>query len=250
MTRKIPEDIAEIDQEIRNFLDSRDDQGRIIGGALGVYAFYDYDEEPIYVGQTEEGLRVRIRQHLTNQRTDAVAMNVLDPFEVAYIAVWPLRYGKPSSAERAEFREYLAAAEYTVFQQAIRASKYGAMLNEKDIPPANEVELPQAYRARIVPEAIFVARQHPDIRIARRANTIARLAQVISERSVSLGLRRTLITQAQRLETLARERCAARAVERTRHAAAAFARAGRKGLWPRATGRDAADHGRRAERPL
>ena len=27
-------------------------------------------------------LRVRIRRH-TNQRTDAVAMNVLDPFEVA-----------------------------------------------------------------------------------------------------------------------------------------------------------------------
>jgi hypothetical protein len=208
MTRQIPEDTAKIEQEIRNFLDSKDDNGRAIGGAFGVYTFYDYDEEPIYVGQTEEELRIRIRQHLTNQRTDAVAMNVLDPFEVAYIAVWPVRYGKPPHAEQKAFREYLAAAEYTVFQQAIRALKYGAMLNEKDIPVADEVELPQSYRARIVPEAIFHARQHPDIRIARRANTIARLAQVISERNVSLGLRRTLITQAQRLETLARERFA------------------------------------------
>jgi hypothetical protein len=206
MTHKIP-DMARIEQEIRNFLDSKDDNGRIIGGALGVYTFYDYDEEPIYVGHTEEELRMGIRQHLTNQRTDAVAMNVLDPFEVAYIEVWPLRFDRPSnSQEKKAFQAQLAAAEYAVFQQAIRASKYGAMLNEKDIPPTVEVELPQSYRARIVPDDIFFARQHPDIRIARRANTIARLAQVISERDVSLGLRRTLITQARRLEALARER--------------------------------------------
>ena len=38
------------------------------------------------------------------------------------------------------------------------------------------------------------------IRIARRANTIASLARVISERKVSSGLRKTLLTQARRLE--------------------------------------------------
>src|SRR2546425_8318935 len=56
----------------------------------GIYAFFDYDGEPIYVGQTYEGLGSRIGRHLTNQRTDAVAMNVLDPFEVCEIRVWPL----------------------------------------------------------------------------------------------------------------------------------------------------------------
>lgn len=55
----------------------------------GVYAFFDYDGEPIYVGQTRESLATRIRRHLTNQRTDAVAMSVLDPFEVKTIKVWP-----------------------------------------------------------------------------------------------------------------------------------------------------------------
>jgi hypothetical protein len=65
--------------------------GKKIGNAKwGVYAFYDYDGEPIYVGQTYESLRQRIGRHLTNQRTDAVAMNVLDPFEVAEVEVWPL----------------------------------------------------------------------------------------------------------------------------------------------------------------
>lgn len=42
------------------------------------------------MGQTYESLRDRIGRHLTNQRTDAVAMNVLDPFEVAEVEVWPL----------------------------------------------------------------------------------------------------------------------------------------------------------------
>jgi hypothetical protein len=86
----VPADVAAIRREIDGFLNSKDSQGRIIGNAkYGVYAFYDYDGEPIYVGETTERLRVRIRRHLTNQRTDAVAMNVLDPFEVAEIEMWP-----------------------------------------------------------------------------------------------------------------------------------------------------------------
>lgn len=67
MRRGIPEDVAAINRTIREFLNTRDENGRPIGQALGVYAFYDYDEEPIYVGQTEEGLRSRIGRHMTNQ---------------------------------------------------------------------------------------------------------------------------------------------------------------------------------------
>ena len=84
-------DVAAIRTEIRRFLDTLDSSSRKIDNAkYGAYAFYDYDGEPIYVGQTVEMLRSRIARHLTNQRTDAVAMNVLDPFEVAEIEVWPL----------------------------------------------------------------------------------------------------------------------------------------------------------------
>jgi hypothetical protein len=74
--------------------------------------------------------------------------------------------------------------------------------------PTELMELPVSVRARIVPESLFEVRKHPDIRIARRANTIASLAKVISERDVSPGLRRTLITQAKRLERLASQRFA------------------------------------------
>ena len=56
--------------------------------------------------------------------------------------------------------------------------------------------------------SIYEFRKHADIRIARRARTIAALARVISERSVSPGLRNTLWTQARRLEHLVRIRLA------------------------------------------
>ena len=197
----VPANVAAINKEIAKFFGIKDDKGRVIGNAKhGVYAFYDYDGEPIYVGQTAEKLRARIRRHLTNQRTDAVAMNVLDPFEVAEIEVWPLfEVGDDVAA-------MLNAAEYTVFQQVLQSSALKAVLNEKNIQQTPLIKLPPSVRGRIIPEEIYEQLKHPDLRIARRASTIANLARVISEREVSKGLRRTLLTQAKRLERLAEKR--------------------------------------------
>jgi hypothetical protein len=199
----LPEDVAAIRAEIRSFFATKDAAGKRIGAAIhGVYAFYDYDHEPIYVGQTVEKLSGRVSRHMTNQRTDAVAMNVLDPFEVAYIEVWPLDEQVVGMSAQ-EKRLYLDRAEYTVFQKALAGSKLGAILNEKPVTPTDLVDLPVSYHSRIIPEPVYRQRKHPDIRIARRASTIANLARVISEREVSDGLRLTLLTQARRLERLA-----------------------------------------------
>jgi len=186
------------------FFSCLDEKGRKIGNQKwGVYAFYDYDGEPIYIGQTFEGFSDRIGRHLTNQRTDAVAMNVLDPFEVAEIRVWPLDLSHLTEKEQ---KEYLDRAEFTLFQKVVAESKLGAVLNEKPPAPTPLVELPKPYSRRIIPDDIFPQRKHPDIRIARRASTIASLAQVISERKVARGLRQTLLIQARRLELLVSER--------------------------------------------
>jgi len=202
----LPEDVAAIRAEIKKFFSVKNSSGKRIGSYKnGVYAFYDYDGEPIYVGQTEEKLSGRVSRHLTNQRTDAVAMNVLDPFEVAYIEVWPLD-DLIETLDKKTKKAFLDGAEYTVFQKVLKESDLGAVLNEKHIVPCNKIKLPESYKQRIIPEAIYRQRKHPDIRIARRATTIANLARVISERDVSDGLRRTLLTQAKRLEKLAQDR--------------------------------------------
>lgn len=176
----------------------------------GVYAFYDYDGEPIYVGQTKERLGTRIRRHLTNQRTDAVAMNVLDPFEVFSIAAWPLTEYQDVGAKHPHYPTavvHLNALEHAVFVELVAKSEFGVVLNEKDpVCPAISIELPASFKDVIVSAEVSRLRDHPDLRLARRAATIAKLAQVISERKVQRGLRRTLHVQAQRLQSLASKR--------------------------------------------
>ena len=84
------------------------------------------------------------------------------------------------------------------------------MLNEK-LPPSSGPlgSMPPSKRFRLTSGATEVERQHDDVRIARRAETISRLASVAHERSsVSPGLRRVLVVQAARLTYLAPTRLA------------------------------------------
>lgn len=176
----------------------------------GVYIFYDYDGEPIYVGQTNEQISGRIGCHLTNQRTDAVAMSVLDPFEVFEIEVYPLPQYENVNSKHDDYltaRQHLNALEYYVHAKAKSQSKFKAILNEKDPPkPAKKFPIPKSIKGRIVSDQVKELRGHADTRTARRAQVIARLSQTIAERQVQVGLRRTLVTQAKRLKWLADER--------------------------------------------
>lgn len=221
MTERIVEqatfETAQLVAELERFLDQRGSllhaetlepiNQKIGNFRYGVYAFFDYDREPIYVGQTNEQLRVRIRRHLTNQRTDAVAMKVLDPFEVFEIEIWPLPdfEGQDMNAGIARRLNWL---ERAVFDRLIEQSRFKAILNEKDPPLAADegAAIPTSVRGRIVSEAVLKLRGHPDTRIARRAETLSLLAKVIAERRVQSGLRRTLLTQAKRLAWLAEKR--------------------------------------------
>lgn len=210
-----PFEAEDLRRNLAIFLDSEVDdpisnaKRRVGNFKWGVYIFYDYDGEPIYVGQTNEMLRTRIRRHLTNQRTDAVAMSVLDPFEVHEIEVHPLPQFQDitSAADRTAARAHLNALEYAVYGKAIRGSQFKAILNEKDPPaPTVPIEIPSSFKVRVVSDEVAKIRSHPDFRIARRSLIISRLAQVISERKVQGGLRRVLLTQAKRLQWLAERR--------------------------------------------
>ncbi|KQZ55375.1 excinuclease ABC subunit C [Rhizobium sp. Root149] len=207
----------ELRQGIRRFFretfyESKTVAKRPVGGfKWGVYAFYDYDGEPIYVGQTKERLSGRVSRHLTNQRTDAVAMSVLDPFEVADIEVWPLPQFEGVGSKHPKFKTakaHLDALEHMIFTRLRKQSRFGVILNEKD-PPAPTVKTtePKSFRGTILTDQIRELRGHPDSRLARRALTVSKLAQVISERELKgLGLRRVLLAQSSRMRWLAEQR--------------------------------------------
>lgn len=134
-------------------------------------------------------------------------MGVLDPFEVREVEVWPLPQFQNRGKKDPEAKGDLDALEFQIFQKAMSDSRFHAVLNEKEpSKPNRKVEIPQSARWTIVSDEVFAIRNHPDLRIARRASTLARLAQVISERLVQPGLRKTLLTQAKRLEWLAKRR--------------------------------------------
>ncbi|WP_244268180.1 GIY-YIG nuclease family protein [Microbacterium foliorum] len=205
------DDVRAFRAKLTTFLDTPDEQGRKWSDASwGVYAFYDYDGEPIYVGQTNERLRTRVRRHLTNQRTDAVAMRILDVFEVAEVELFPIWALEGTPRGDLDARRQLDALEYSVYLHAIANSRFKAILNEKIPPVSTPIPLPLSLRGDLIDPATRAERGHPDIRIARRAETVSRLSAVARERGeVSDGLRRVLVIQAVRLAYLAASRLAA-----------------------------------------
>lgn len=181
--------------------------GKKLGSCIGVYAFYDYDGEPIYVGQTKEDFGTRVGRHLRGQRSDTLAYRILDPFEVAEMELWPAESAR--SLPTKDKGTAIDALEYSVYVNAIERSKYRAILNEKIPPVSPLIELPHSVRFPLVPTHLREDREHPDIRIARRAETLARVAAVAHERGeVSAGLRRVIVIQAVRLADLAAARLA------------------------------------------
>lgn len=212
-TKEYAPDVVMMRSRLQSVYNMRTPQEQKVGNCgCGVYAFYDFDGEPIYVGQTREGLSTRVNRHLTNQRSDSVAMRILDPMEVAEVELWPLwdlvgRGGKRDPDGQALIDSY----EYAAYAAAIRGSKFQAILNEK-IPPYHPevaVGLPPSYRGTLYVEEELAERRNLDVRVARRAESVSRVADVARERGeVSLGLRRVIVIQAVRLAYMAAERLA------------------------------------------
>lgn len=66
--------------------------------------------------------------------------------------------------------------------KAIEDSRFKAILNEKIPPVSTPVPLPRSFKASLITELHMAERGHADIRIARRTETVSRLADVVSER--------------------------------------------------------------------
>lgn len=58
--------------------------------AIGVYVLCDLDQVPIYVGQSTDGIRARVRRHLTSARSDIIANRQIDVWEIAWVWAYPV----------------------------------------------------------------------------------------------------------------------------------------------------------------
>lgn len=130
---------------------------------IGVYALCDLDGRPIYVGQSVDGIRARVRRHLTSARSDIIANRQVDVWEVAYVLTWPV---VDASA--------IAALEALLFHTFNARS---ALMNGS-VPakPDNMKAAPKPdQRVQVMSDEEIARRRDPAVRLPRQIEHYGRL---------------------------------------------------------------------------
>jgi hypothetical protein len=180
-----PVHVEELNKNYAHFMNTPvvDGQPLTIGQVkCAVYLLLDADRQPLYVGQTWESLSGRTGRHITGQRSDAVAKQLLDPMEVVYIQVWllPQYQDNPTKA-----LAHLNALEFMVWRAAILKSNFGFVFNEKrPKKPAKEFDAPKPRTTQLLSDEVQRIVLQPNLRNARNADNIAALARIQAQRDV------------------------------------------------------------------
>ncbi len=153
---------------------------------IGVYALCDLDGQPIYVGQSVDGIRSRVRRHLTSARSDIIANRQVDVWEIAYVWGWPVQ----SVAE-------VAPLEGAVFA---RYDAEQALMNGKiEQGPVDPVIWPDKQVVQVIEENERLQRLQPAQRLARQIQQYNLLVDYILNVKDAVHLKRSLEAHFQRL---------------------------------------------------
>ncbi|WP_215767523.1 GIY-YIG nuclease family protein [Gluconobacter cerinus] len=63
---------------------------RKLTNKIGVYVLCDLNQQPMYVGQSKDGIRSRVARHLTSARSDIIANRQIDVWEIAWVFAYPV----------------------------------------------------------------------------------------------------------------------------------------------------------------
>lgn len=124
---------------------------------IGVYVLCDLDQIPIYVGQSTDGIRARVRRHLTSARSDIIANRQIDVWEIAWVWTYPVEdKADISQLEDALFHHY---------------DKKSALMNGK-VPPKPKGRFTPPKPAQIVQvmsDDEIAEKKEPALRLPRQA---------------------------------------------------------------------------------
>ena len=130
---------------------------RTLTNKIGCYVLCDLDEVPIYVGQSVDGIRARVRRHLTSARSDIIANRQIDVWEIAWVWTYPV-----------EDRADIGPIEDALFHEFHPKS---ALMNGK-VPrlPAHRVNVPQPFqRVQVMADEEIEEKRDPAHRLPRQA---------------------------------------------------------------------------------
>lgn len=156
----------------------------------GVYALCDLDNVPIYVGVSMDGIRSRVRRHLTSARSDVIANRQLDVWEVAYVWAWPMG-SNPEPFEVTSVESYLIH-----YYHSEKPLMNGVLPSPLQFVPS----LPQMQVVRVMPEDEIASRKDPVRRLPRQAEQFGHLVSHMLEVKDNTELRRTLAAHFERLQ--------------------------------------------------
>jgi hypothetical protein len=165
----------------------RAQQASLLPAPIGVYALCDLDEVPIYVGQSVDGIRARVRRHLTSARSDIIANRQVDVWEIAYVWAWPC-----------DDRQTIDSLEGFLFHQFdVQSSLMNGTIPAN--PGALPFMVPEKSRIQILPDEEIEIRRDPSRRLPRQSQFYFQLVDHILNVKDSPELRRSLAAHFERL---------------------------------------------------
>ena len=134
-----------------------------------------------------EGIKPRVRRHLTSARSDVVANRQLDVWEVAYVWAWPV-----------ENENELTDLEAQLFHQFDRQSS----LVNGTVPaePTSPVGEPQRIDVQVMTDAEIEVRQQPRYRFPRQVQQFNQLLDYVLHTKDESHLRHALDVHFRRVE--------------------------------------------------
>jgi GIY-YIG catalytic domain len=134
-----------------------------ITNSIGCYVLCDLDQVPIYVGQSVEAIRSRVRRHLTSARSDIIANRQIDVWEIAWVWSYPAN------------REEISELESSLFHHF---NKLSSLMNGS-VPKLPALSAPPPEPAQIIQvmsDAELAEKRQPALRLPRQA---AHYSQII-----------------------------------------------------------------------
>lgn len=124
---------------------------------IGCYVLCDLDHVPIYVGQSRDGIRPRVRRHLTSARSDIIANRQVDVWEIAWVWTYPV-----------QTKDEIGPIESVLFHTFQSNS---ALMNGTIPPkPAKGTKVPKASQiVQVMADSEIAEKRDPALRLPRQA---------------------------------------------------------------------------------
>lgn len=165
----------------------RTTQLRSLTNEIGVYALCDLDGVPVYVGQSVDGIRARVRRHLSSARSDIIANRQIDVWEIAYVWAWPVKD-----------KETISSLEQHLYMEFNKSSR---LMNGKALVEIEELKtsIPDKQTMQIIEEHERLDRLAPSARLPRQISQYLNLVDYIQTVKDEPHLRESLSAHFQRL---------------------------------------------------